>query len=596
MISGLFRNGTIRYLFKILFSWIILLGITFGLVAQNSTKSGEITDGQNKKLEKAMSLYKEGYAILDTMGYLEAEKRFTEAYVLAKNLNEQRLMGKIANNLAECYSMTGRGEKAEAMYLESIKMFKALADTNAMSVMLINLGDEYAKTGRLELAAETELKAIRLKEAANDFRRLAFYYQKLGELFIHRDNKRWEYYALKALELSRTEEYTTLYATAAIYNDLGSICRIKKDFVKAAAYYDTMYRISEEAGYRKGISTATSEKALLLYDMGKYQEALPLAEKSYEIIKDTEDDYSIIYRTTLKARILLKLNRTVEATEILEEAVVRSQKAGLQTEEKDAYKYLVSAYRNSRLWEKALSAQDRYIALKDSSENVEIQAKINSLEAQFETEKKQQLINNLSEINQAHIKRNRLITGLLLASLIALSLLTILIRLRNRTIRQNKVLAEQQQKISELEQRQMKMQLDHNARELSTAALQLINKNEVLHDLKSKLEASENPNPEINQVVNQIDRNINLDKDWQNFSRHFEAVHHQFFRKLKDKYPTLTTNEVRLCAYLTINLNTKEISQMLNVTTAAVDKSRNRLRKKLEISPEVNLYDFLNQI
>ncbi len=591
-----FGNGISRHMFRILFIRTITLVITTGLFAQNLVVAQEAEDGQNKKLEKVMALYKEGYAILDTMGYLEAEKRFTEAYAMAKSLNEQRLMGKIANNLAECYSMTGRGAKAEAMYLESIKMFETLADTNAMSVMLINLGDEYAKTGRLELAAETELKAIRLKEAANDYRRLAFYYQKLGELFIHRDNKRWEYYALKALELSRTGEYTTMYATAAIYNDLGSIYRIKQDFEKAAAYYDTMYRISEQAGYRKGISTATSEKALLLYDMGKYQEALPLAEKSYEIIKDTEDDYSIIYRTTLKARILLKLNRTAEATEILEEATVRSRKAGLQTEEKDAYKYLVSAYRDSRQWEMALKAQDRYIILKDSSESVEIQAKINSLEAQFETEKKQQLINSLNQTNRAQEKRNRLITGLLLASLIALSLLTFLIRLRNRTIRQNKVLAEQQQKIGELEQAQMKMQLDHNARELSTAALQLINKNEVLHDLKSKLEASENPNPEMNQVVNQIDRNINLDKDWQNFSRHFEAVHPQFFRKLKVKYPSLTPNEIRLCAYLAINLNTKEISQMLNVTTAAVDKSRNRLRKKLEISPEVNLYDFTNQV
>lgn len=243
-----------------------------------------------------------------------------------------------------------------------------------------------------------------------------------------------------------------------------------------------------------------------------------------------------------------------------------------------------------------MKAQDRYIILKDSLESADIQAKINSLEAQFESEKKQQLINSLNVINQVHVKRNRLVTGLLLASFLALILLTLLIRLRNRTIRQNKKLAEQQQKISELEQQQLKIQLDHKARELSSAALQLINKNEFLYDLKSNLEASDNPKPNLNQMVNQIERNINLDKDWQNFSRHFEAVHPQFFRKLRDKYPVLTANEVRLCAYLAINLNTKEISQMLNVTTAAVDKGRNRLRKKLGILPDINLYDFLNQI
>ncbi|MDY0101628.1 MAG: tetratricopeptide repeat protein [Lentimicrobium sp.] len=596
MTPRLFINGLSCQIFRIIFIPAITLAINTSLFAQNSAKAKKTEDNQNKKLEKAMALYNEGYAILDTMGYLEAEKNFTAAYALAKSLKEQRLMGKIANNLAECYSMTGRGEKAEAMYLESIKMFEALADTNAMSVMLINLGDEYAKTGRLELAAETELKAIRLKEAAKDYRRLAFYYQKLGELFIHRDNKRWEYYALKALELSRTDEYTTLYATAAIYNDLGSIYRIKKDFVKAAAYYDTMYRISEEAGYRKGISTATSEKALLLYDMGKYQEALPLAEKSYQIIKDTEDDYSIVYRTTLKARILLKLNRTSEAIPILEEAATRSKKAGLHTEEKDAYKYLVTAYRNAKQWEEALLAQDKYIAIKESTEGIEVQAELNNLQTQFETEKKQHLINSLNAQNLAHKKRNHLFIGLLAASILALVLLAFMIRWRNSTIRQNKILIEQQLRINKLEQEQLKIQLDYKARELSAATLQLINKNEVLSDLKGKLEVTRSSLPEVNQIIGQIDRNINLDNDWQNFRRHFEEVHPCFFKKLVERFPGLTINEERLCAYLLLKLNTKEISQMLNVTTAAVDKSRNRLRKKFDIAPEVNLQDFLSKI
>lgn len=560
---------------------------------RTSAGTSKINSADSLKLKLAIALHHEGDSLLDQMGYLAAEKLFLRAYAIARNLDEKRLMGKLSNNLAECYSMTGRTAKAEATYKEAYKLYDALHDTNAMAVILINLGDEYAKTGRTELAAETELKAIRLKESNNDFRKLAFYYQKLGELFIDRDNARWEQYAMKALELSRTEEYTTLRATIAIYNDLGAIWRIKGDFEKAAAFYDTMYHISSEAGHIKGIATATSERALMLYEQGRFAEALPLAESAYKIVSEREDVYKIVYEATLIARILIKLNQQGRAIELLKMVVERAHGAGLIAEEQAGHKYLSEAFRASGRWQDALLSQERYHSLKDSIDGVEVQNTLNNLQTRFETEKKQQLIDRLNEKNLAHEKRNRLFIGLLLVSVVVLLLLMLIIRLRNRTIRQNKALRIREQEIHKLEHERLTLDLDYKTRELSAATLHLINKNEVLNDLKNKLEASENSQPELRQVIRQIDQNINLDKDWQNFSRHFEEVHPGFFSKLKEKYSSLTPNEERLCAYLAINLNTKEISQMLNVTTAAVDKSRNRLRKKLGIAPDVNLTEFL---
>ena len=553
----------------------------------------------NKKIDCAaiaLELQKQGDSLLEIMGYREAEAIFNKAYGIAERCSEIKLQGKIANNLAECYSMTGRHQEAEDMYHEAFDLFSSIRDTNAMAVILINLGDEYAKTGRIELAAETELKAIKLKEDNHDYRKLAFYYQKLGELFIDRDNAKWEQYILKALALSRTEEYTTLRATVAIYNDLGAIWRIKNDFGKASAYYDTMYRISEAAGYKKGIITATSERALLLYDMGKFQEALVLAVNAFEMVFDTEDDYHIVYNATLIARIHLKLNKPHKAIEYLQMAASRSMKAGLREEEMAAYKYLSEAHRALSNWKDALQAQDRYIGLKDSLDGVEVRRALNDMQTRFETEKKQQLIDRLDEKNKLHVKRNRLLLILLIVTAIALVSLVLLLRLRNRTLKQNKELREKENDIHKLEHARLTLDLEYKSRELTTAAVHLINKNEVLYNLKNKLSLEESRRPELNQVIRQIDQNINLDNDWQDFNRHFEQVHPGFFRKLKDKFPSVSHNEERLCAYLLINLNTKEISQMLNVTTAAVDKGRNRLRKKLEIAPDVNLNEFLSNI
>lgn len=565
--------------------------------AGNAKAAGkDLANKPSDSVVLALKLQNQGDSLLEIMGYREAEVLFNKAYGIAKRHKEYKLQGKIANNLAECYSMTGRHKQAEAMYHDAYVLFGSIRDTNAMAVMLINLGDEYAKTGRIELAAETELKAIKLKEDNLDYRKLAFYYQKLGELFIDRDNARWEQYILKALELSRTEEYTTLRATVAIYNDMGAIWRRKGDFAKAELYYDSMYRISEREGYRKGIATATSERALLLYDMGRYKEALPLATKAYEMVLDTGDDYQIVYDATLMARILIKLGQAQKATELLKMVVERSHKAGLPEEEMAGYKYLSQAYRIASDWKEAFLSQDRYLVLKDSLDGVEVRRALDDLQTRFETEKKQDLINRLSEKNQAHEKRHRLFIGLLVASALALFFLVLIIRLRNDTIRQNRVLHTKEQDISRLEHARLTLEIEYKARELTSATAHLINKNEVLSDLKSKLESTGETLPALNQVIREINQNINLDNDWQNFSRHFDDVHPGFFRKLKEQFPALTANEERLCAYLLLNLNTKEISQMLNVTPAAVDKSRNRLRKKLEISPDINLHEFISSV
>ncbi len=586
-------NLGIILLFVIIYFFVICLGSSMPARAEKMLTT-ELN--RSDSLARAVAFHRHGDSLLETMGYLEAEKLFDSALILAIALEEMKLAGKIANNLAECYSMTGRGHLAESMYLKAYKIFEDMADTNAMAVMLINLGDEYAKTGRIELAAETELTAIRLKEAAGDYRYLAFYYQKLGELFINIDKERWEFYALKALELSRTPEYTTMGAKVAIYNDLGSIWRLKGDFIKAEAYYDTMYQLSASAGYRKGIATALSERALLLYDLGRYQEALPLASQSLELVIDTDDKYHIVYKSMLIGRILLALNRHYEAIAHFRIAADQADKAGLLPDKLDVQYNLFLALKSVGQWQEALMLQEEYYFLKDSLNGVEVRNMLNSLQVSFETEKKQQLIDSLNEKNLSNQKLQKLMGFLLIISAVALIFLLIAIWLRTKTFRQNRALRQKENDLSILEQQRLKADNDFKARELTTATLHLINKNELLTELKSKLSSAVNSAPELQPLVKEIEHNINHDKDWQDFSKHFEDVHPDFFKRLKSRFPEVTAHEERMCAFLLMNLNTKEISRILHVTTAAVDKSRNRLRKKLGIGPETQLNEFLTSI
>jgi DNA-binding CsgD family transcriptional regulator len=86
------------------------------------------------------------------------------------------------------------------------------------------------------------------------------------------------------------------------------------------------------------------------------------------------------------------------------------------------------------------------------------------------------------------------------------------------------------------------------------------------------------------------------DDDWKNFSIYFDEVHNNFLSTMKAKFPSLSSTDLKLCAYLRLNLTSKEIAQLLNISLKGVEISRYRVRKKLHLSTDVNLYDFLIEI
>jgi DNA-binding CsgD family transcriptional regulator len=155
------------------------------------------------------------------------------------------------------------------------------------------------------------------------------------------------------------------------------------------------------------------------------------------------------------------------------------------------------------------------------------------------------------------------------------------------------VFAEQQ--INQLQTEKLKQK----NRELSARMLHAINKNEAMNNILSEIEQlSQSGNDEISECCGKVRRivsdNISFDKEWDQFKLHFEEVNPGFFYNLHEKYPALTQSELKLCAYYRINLDTKEIARILNVTNAAIQKGRHRLRKKMDIPSEIEISDFMS--
>lgn len=175
------------------------------------------------------------------------------------------------------------------------------------------------------------------------------------------------------------------------------------------------------------------------------------------------------------------------------------------------------------------------------------------------------------------------------------------------TIRHYKRLHQKRIRIWESEQLKLKnedleSQIEKKNAELFTQASFFIRKNEILLNLKNIVEDFYTRNKtqqilplyhKINQLLN---NNLNTEEDWKTFLIKFEEKHTGFFKKMKTTYPDLTSSDLRLCACLKLNLDTKDIASLMNLSVRAVENSRYRLRKKLNIQSSQNLSDFFINI
>ena len=153
---------------------------------------------------------------------------------------------------------------------------------------------------------------------------------------------------------------------------------------------------------------------------------------------------------------------------------------------------------------------------------------------------------------------------------------------------------EAQKEIIQLKNTQLSSDIDSKNRELAIATMNMIKKNETLNSIKQELNKQDGTQ-NVTPVIRLIDKNINNAEDWKFFEEAFNHADKDFFKKVKELHPQLTANDLRLCAYLRLNLSSKEIAPLLNISVRSVEIKRYRLRKKISLAREINLNDyFLN--
>ena len=156
-----------------------------------------------------------------------------------------------------------------------------------------------------------------------------------------------------------------------------------------------------------------------------------------------------------------------------------------------------------------------------------------------------------------------------------------------------------EKEIIKLKNEKLEAEVNFKNKELATTTMHLAQRGKLLNKIKEELlpivktENPENSPEEFKKILSLLNDAERADADWEQFSVHFDHVHSNFLSKLKERVPTLSANDLKLCAYLKMNLSSKEMAQLMSVTTRAVEVSRYRLRKKLDVSSDTNLFDYL---
>jgi DNA-binding CsgD family transcriptional regulator len=153
---------------------------------------------------------------------------------------------------------------------------------------------------------------------------------------------------------------------------------------------------------------------------------------------------------------------------------------------------------------------------------------------------------------------------------------------------------ENTQMVMKLRNEKLELEIENKNRELAISTMSLIKKNEFLNSIKSELKGVDDYN--LKRVIKIIDKNLNNTDDWKLFEEAFNNADKDFLKIIKDKHSALTPNDLRLCAYLRLNLSSKEIAPLLNISTRSVEVKRYRLRKKMNLPREASLTNYILEI
>lgn len=195
--------------------------------------------------------------------------------------------------------------------------------------------------------------------------------------------------------------------------------------------------------------------------------------------------------------------------------------------------------------------------------------------------------------------RTKLIYFIYVVLLLLLFLYFRYLTIKRFKLKEKRKSLQKERELIKLRNEKLRGEISFKSKQLASSTMGIIKKNEFLISLKEKLRKQKDslgtryPEKYYQSIVKKIDENISGQDDWNVFEANFVQAHETFLKNLKQSFPDLTSNDLRLCAYLRINLTSKEIAPLLGISVRGVENHRYRLRKKFDLNSDVKLTEFI---
>ncbi len=512
------------------------------------------------------------------------------------------------SGISESLYHLGKNSESIEYGKAALKSYRQLGDSSSVAKVLSLFLINQTKQGNYPEALGNGLIALELYEKSGDSLKIARTLRRIGVLYMmKRDRPSARPYYFKAFSIAKE------YPKSMIYNNMlssmASYYRKIGNNDSAMIFYNKSLEADRKLGRTHEMSGTYMNVSHLYLRQDNFDTGYYYLNKALEGFKETESLENIgqVYSSMSLANFYqgnydtsLYYNRKVY--EIGKST--NNRRLILSAEE-----LLPGIYDKKGDYKKSLKYYKEYIAIKDSIDGVKVKNKLSELETKYETKKKEQQILELehqSEIEKSEKQSQRIIFVGTIFVFVLILLGILQKRKKDKQIqrqkeivhRKEKELAKAELEKSRLKEEELQQSILYKSKQLSTHALHMMQKNTMLHEMQLDIKtlskkASTDDKPKFKRINQQINQSLRSHKDWDVFKLYFEDVNRNFYQKLKDINPDLTTNDHRLCALIKLNMNSKEMASVLNVAPNSIKSSRYRLKKKLGLDVEADLEEFI---
>lgn len=516
----------------------IAKSLSYGIAALDLAEKNSL---KKSKMLSSLQLALINYIMSDLGKAMEFAQ---QAKILAEDLQLDLFIAKSLDAIGSIYYDIGNQAKSSESFFESLKIYESLKDKAGIGSTYCRIGTLYLDQKEYDKAADYYSNSIRLARELNHQMGIASNLNNLAKVYYNEGEyvKALETY-IEALDINLSSG--DLYLAGQNYLNIADVYIKLIDYPTAIANISKAREIFETLGNKMRAVKSMVMLSEIYFKTGQRQECENLAVKALEIA--LEQDFKEII---------------ISASNVL---------YNLNLERKDSAKALTYF-----LLEKQF--QDSLI-IHEQNKN------LSSLDLQYQFDKKEQMTRIA---RQKRIVIISIISGGVFFSLIILVLLVKHFRLKAKKL--------------QLEKAGFEREIEFKNKELVLNVMSLMQKNEMLTTLSQKLINIEESaiTPESKETLNKVAKELQKSQDkelWKEFSHRFKEVHGEFYEKLLQKYPDLTPNELKICAFLRLNMSTKDIAELTGQRISSLETARYRLRQKLGIAnSDINLVTFLSSI